>query len=95
MTKTKQTIEKNTMGFITPKDKAKKLVLAFFCEKFKNVSSIEEAKMILIDGVEESKKDALICWNEIKDDRYSINEYAMTGEDHLYWNCVKKEIENI
>ena len=77
--------------------RAEELVLKFFNNVglIKGVKTIDEARNLNEHRLKDAKHNAILCWKEIRADRYKDNEFAMNGLDQMYWDRVLKNMESI
>jgi hypothetical protein len=77
--------------------RAEELVLKFFNNVglIKGVKTIDEARNLNEHRLKDAKQNAILCWKEIRADRYKSNEFAMTGIDQMYCERVLQNMESI
>ena len=76
---------------MTPKEKAKELIDKFNNHTVKELVYLKNGKVI--EGKTEAKECALIAVNEIL--KIEWDEFEMSGDEVMYWQEVKQEIENL
>lgn len=76
---------------MTPKEKAIELIDKFNNHTVKELVYLKNGKVI--EGKTEAKECALIAVNEIL--KIEWDEFEMSGDEVMYWQEVKQEIENL
>lgn len=87
----------NNGTFKEAESQAEELVLKFFNNVglIKGIKTIDEARSLNEHRFKDAKYNAILCWKEIRADRYKDNEFAMTGLDQIYWKRILKRLEAI